>query len=659
VNDLFWQLQVIVSTGFVAFFSAPRGERFAPRGVDQTRHLHFHRVDRARRDNTRMKTPRLIPVVTSLAALVSCGGEAPPTMSMPDAAVDRPAPPPPLPAVRLLVDSNRNGRLDDTHEEWSQRAVFTRSHGASLMANVDDDDDNNRIDALDEAVNGDADALDLAHLRVPAWRAAPMDAEGVLSVDEEAATKVTLFRQTADGWIRFNPAESRLSADDLRAGVEFGIEARDFPGPQWNGHVTLTLTVTAEGREYTDQAAMRTAPWLMYNSLDPTVRIWGPQAQGYGPAMVFTQDLEDHSAKDMMPITLVNTLDPAYRMSSDEGPDVWIQDIMEFGWTGIPGPDGFHAMPVVMRTPLATRAVARYVERELLGPDFGFVWKRASQTINGRSWDPSLDSFGDLELLPPHRVGDRDFSLGRIIHGSVATRSSDTALRGFLDAQGVQGPVLYVDTSWLAVGHIDEVISFVPADTPRGWKLLIASPRLARTMLTDFVRRDPAHGSALLFEGKRWYYTSGPMMGRPYAAQRTVQAVLDDMNLMTFNQQTQARIEMLREQLQEEVGLADEDILEIPFLFWPQEQRRAGAYMPGTVNLLYYNRVAIVARPYGPLSQERDIVEDDMTERLGTLGVTVRFAEQWDILHTAQGEVHCGTNALREIPARRWWEVPR
>jgi len=389
------------------------------------------------------------------------------------------------------------------------------------------------------------------------------------------------------------------------------------------------------------------------------VRIYGPQAEGYGPAMAFYYDLDDAATADGMPITFINTLDPNYHTEAMEGPDVWTQDIMEFGWTGIPAAGGMHAMPVVLRTPNRQRTVARYTERELLGPDFGYVWKYGTVMANGRGWDPSLDSFGNTELLPPHRHGDHNFPLGRIIHGNVDARHSDVALRQFFDAQDVQGPPLYVDTSWLHVGHIDEVISFIPAENALGWKLLIASPRLARTVLQGFMDRAPANGSVTMFAGKNWYYEDGPMQGRAYPAQRTVRAILGDATLMSFNQQSQARIDMLREQIMEATGITDEDIVEIPFLLWVQGPQRAAAYMPGTVNLLLYNRTAIVARPYGPAVGASDLIEDDMTERLGQFGINVRFAEQWDLLHAAQGEVHCGTNAVREFPQRRWWEVPR
>jgi protein-arginine deiminase len=594
------------------------------------------------------------------AVAAGCGADpmTPPTTPRADAGPDRPVEPP-LPAVRLVVDADRNGTLDDTRAEWSQRAAWTTTHGAMLLANVDDDDSNRAVDAADEQVNGEADEADLARFRVAAWAQAPEGAEGSLAVQDAAATRVRIFRRGAEGWAVFDPASARLTRDELRAGVEFGIEAKDFPGPMWDGRVELTLTVTGGAEPATDRAVMRTAPWMMFNSIAPTVRVYGPQAEGYGPATAFYYDLEDATSADGMPIQFINTLDRNYHTDPTEGPDVWMQDIMEFGWTAIPSPDGLHAMPVVLRTPNQQRTVARFTERELLGPDFGYTWKRATVTVNGRSWDPSLDSFGDLELLPPHRHNEHNFPLGRVIHGSVDARHSDVAMRQFLDAQGVQGPVLYVDTSWLHVGHIDEVISFIPAETPLGWKLLIASPRLARTVLTDFMNRDPANGAVPMFAGKNWYYESGPMQGRAYSAQRTVRAILGDAALMTFNQQAQARIDALREQLVAEVGLTDDDIVEIPFLMWTQGPQRAAAYMPGTVNLLLYNRTAIVARPYGPTVGASDLIEDDMTERLGRYGITVRFAEQWDLLHAAQGEVHCGTNAVREFPQQRWWEVPR
>jgi protein-arginine deiminase len=496
-------------------------------------------------------------------------------------------------------------------------------------------------------------------VRVAAWADAPAGAEGSLALDALSAARVRMFKRASGAWSVFDPASGRLSRDELRAGVEFGVEARDFPSSTWEGRVEITLTVNADGVAQTDRAVMRTAPWVMFDSLAPTVRIFGPQAAHFNPAIAFASDLEFYAEQDGMPLTLIDTETPAYLPDPEMGPDVWMQDIMEFGWTGIPGPDGMHAMPVVLRSPNTQRPVAQYTLRELLGPDFGYVWKHATAAVNGRAWDVSLDSLGDLELIPPHRAGERNYPLGRLVHGSVEARHSDVALRQFLEAQSVQGPPLYVDTSWEVVGHVDEFLSFIPADNARGWKLLFASPSLARRHLEAFVARDPRNADVLIFADKNWYYESGPMRGRAYPAERAVGAVLADEELMAFNQMVQGRLDALREQIQTETGVTDDDIVEVPFLWAPHENQRAAAYQPGTVNLLFYGRTAIMARPYGPNVDGRDIVEDDMTERLAAFGIQARFAEQWDLLHAASGEVHCGTNALRAYPALRWWEVAR
>ncbi len=611
------------------------------------------------RDPRKQTSRGYVGALFAAALLAACGsdGGSTPTPPPTDGAVPPTDSGPRLPAVRLVVDANRNGVLDDTYAEWSLRAEWSATAGASLLANVDDDDSNHMVDAVDDRVNGEADEADLARVRIAAWPAAPEGAAGTLSVDEVSASRVRLFKRTNEGWELY--AGANLSRDELRAGVEFGIEAKDFPGPMWDGRVELSLSVTSSGEPRTDRAVMKVAPWVIFNSLDPTVRIWGPQALDYTPAIAFSSDLEFYAEQDAMPLTLVDTQDPTYLPDPEQGPDVWMQDIMEFGWTGIPSADGMHAMPVVLRSPNTQRAVAQYTQRELLGPDFGYVWKHASPSVNGARWDVSLDSFGDLELIPPHSVGGREHPLGRIVHGSVEARHSDVALRQFLDAQGVQGPPLYIDTSWELVGHVDEFLSFIPADTPRGWKLLWASPRLARAQLMAFAARDPRNADVLIFAGKHWYYESGPMRGRAYPAQRAVGELLADEELMAFNQMVQGHLDALREQVQTEVGLADDEIVEVPFLWASHENQRAAAYQPGTINLLFYGRTAIVARPYGPTVASHDIVEDDMTERLGVYGINVRFAEQWDLLHSADGEVHCGTNAVREFPQRRWWEVAR
>jgi len=589
--------------------------------------------------------------LVALAALAAgCGGDdggnAPPAV---DAG-------PPIPAFRVLVDANRDGRVDDA--DFPARNTWTATAGAAFLANVDDDDEDGALDGADEVLNGDNDALDLAPIVIPAWPAAPEGATATVALEGTGEPAVRLFRRVGDAWARFTPGQDTLDTAALRAGVTWGIESADFPTTDWDGTVRLRVSVTgAMGPLHEDTVALRVAPFLLDNSVHETERIIGPVATTYAPARRFYNDLTAAAEADAMELYGINTLDRRYHTNPQVGPDVWMQDIMEFGWTSMPGPNGPHAMHVVLRSPNRQRPMATWGLREYLGPDRGYVWKSVPAAQNGRTHDVSLDSFGNLELLPPYRNGERNFPLGRIIHGWTDRRTSDVSLRAFLDAQRVQGPVLQLNSGWLHVGHIDEFLSFIPANTPRGWKLLWASPRGARTMLQRFVDAAPGNGERLMFAGQRWYHPEGhPQEFQAYPAQRTVRAILEDAEIMAFNQQTQGLLDGIRQTLQEETGVTDEEIIEIPFLFWEVERGLAGAYMPGTVNLLRYGNSVVTPRPHGPVNEAgEDIVELDMIERLRPDGVTVHFAEQWDLLHAAQGEVHCGTNAIRAIPNAGAW----
>jgi protein-arginine deiminase len=600
------------------------------------------------------------------AALAACGSSDPPTLASADAgadvAIDRP---PALPFVRLDVDADRNGAVDGTAAERAHRADWSTTAGAMFLANVDDDDSDHAIDALDDVVNGDEDALDLARIVLEASPITPVTATGAVSLVGPPAAAVRLFKHGADGaWTAFAPGADTLTGDELRAGVEFGIESTTFPSTAWDGSATVSVTVTDQGAPVgEDRVVLRVAPWVMGNSIAPTERTYVMAIPGRRPSQLFVADLEAVTEGDSMPLTEYDATDERYINPDDDrsGPDPWTQDIMEFGWTAMPGPGGApRGMGVVLRSPPPSRWATRVTLDEVLAPNMGYVWKHSGAGLSA-AYDQSLDSFGNLELIPPYHTETANFPLGRIMYDYTATRYSDPALRSFLDAQSVQGPPMRVDASWLLVGHVDELFSYVPAAGTRfGWKMLIAAPALSRQLLQDLVAADPANGEQLMFTGQSWYDVQPNGTVRRRAAQRSINDILGDADQMAFNQQVQAHVDVLRMQIQAETGLPDADIVEVPFLWERVDHGRALAYMPGTVNLLLYGHTAIIPRPHGPLIGGVDAVEADMTRRMTALGITARYAEQWDLLHSEEGEVHCGTNAFRSIPTDSfWWEVAR
>lgn len=586
-------------------------------------------------------------------ALTSCDGSSTtPNDDGGTVAVDSAVLPPP-PAIRLIVDADRNGTLetDGNSADFLHRDEWGTSFGAILIANVDDDDADHKVDATDLIVNGASDGEDLSLIALPAWTEAPAEARAVLSVDAASASLVRVFRHQTDGsWALWDFNQSVLTQADLAAGAEWGIESTDFPSATWSGQVALTITVNQADQVLgSDTVRLQVAPFLLHSNLSPALRFYAMSWNGDPDSTPFINALQ--SGADALGIELTKI--PGNH--SQYGGDPWTQDLFEVGWTAMPGPSGVRGMPTVLRTPVPDRDAADYSQKVMLAPDFGWVWKHSQPYSASGAWDESLDSFGNLDSLPPYQNGDRSFPLGRVLIGSVPSRHPDPKLIEFLEAQKVQAPVYKLDTSFLIVGHVDEVTSFVQAPTPRGWKLLLASPISARTLLQGL--HDAGHGSVKMFVGMKWWDDT--------SAETTIDQVLNSTKLQQSNQTVQAKMDTIRETLQAELGLADDEIVDIPVLFtydnYYGDDYFVG-YTPDAINLLHANGRVFPAAAHGPAipGGPSDAFQADFENRVAPLGLAVTWTEDWNIYHAGDGEVHCGTNANRLWPTDQfWWEVAR
>jgi protein-arginine deiminase len=574
--------------------------------------------------------------------------------------------------IVVAVDANRDGVADPNEprdveglEEW------TAEHGAAFLANVDDDDQDGVRDSDDEIVNGEADAADLAPIVLQGWSDAPDGTTGALTLDALSSGNVRIFKKGKDGtWIlvlgAFGPctdvdcqlvASVALTTDEVRAGVELGIEGRDFRrslAPEsWTGMVELgyflmdsekkTLT-TAKRPDGMARAKLRVAPWVLNDNLSAFDKLWSSKGSSE-----FVSGIKKAVAPTAMDYE-------AYSTWSDQ----WTQDFFQTAWTSIPGPNGtVRGMRVANPRPWGngTKLPISWLQSNYLGPDRGVVTIYDKPKSGG-----TYDSHGNHDAIPPYSKGAESYPFGRIFTGSGVL--SET--RDFYDAQGLQAPRFHVVSSWLVVGHIDEFVSFVPANTLRGWKLLVASPRLARAMLTE--QAGKGYGGAVMFAGKMKY---GPKdyYDPTLPADVTIDDVLADVDLMQWSEDAQGHIDEGRDALQEEIGLDDDEIIELPILFTDEEGGKV-AYGPGTVNMLVFGDRVVPPDPFGPEIEGVDFFKQDLLDRLGTPthqlgstgeGLTVRFTDDWYTYHLLLGEVHCGTNldVAPSLARGAWWETGR
>lgn len=570
-------------------------------------------------------------------------------------------PPPPAIVADIRADSNRDGevRFDDSDRD---KLTWSATNGAVFLANIDDDSERCSArgtdlelprcnDAENDVVDGDDDVLDLAPLAVRAWPDAPDGASATIRVSAAARDHVRLFRKSGESPSDYVALEGDevFPVEDVRSGISLVIEAKDIVrDPEvWDGFVEVALTVTVGEEEASDRVRLRVSPVLTFHHLLPVEEVFVTDNRSPGNAAMRADLSKACAAAEVPEPVRIRDLDP------------WTQDFFETGYASMPGKGGAqHVMRVSFRSanvyhpgdkknPL--RPAGALVFTSLRGRDSAGV-----QQFDARH-DPqmdSLNSFGNMETIPPYTHAGTTYPFGRILRGATPSFFPDESFTRMMDAQALQ-PAVEIDTSWLLVGHVDETVSFVKASSPRGWVLLANDARLAKEIFEGAVQS--GHGDVPMFVGKSWYDEGGSTK----AAEVTVAQALADTDVMSASAEAAAEVDAQVAKLKKETGITDAEIVRVPFLHMSYAGLSV-AYQPGMVNGLYAADGHFVAPdPHGPVIDGVDIFKKAMVDALAPHGVQVHFAEDWDDYHAALGEVHCGTNASRKIPDAKWWESGR
>ena len=246
-----------------------------------------------------------------------------------------------------------------------------------------------------------------------------------------------------------------------------------------------------------------------------------------------------------------------------------------------------------------------------------------------------IDGYGNVEATPPHadRQG-RRFPYGRVITGKQRELMMHPGVLRFLEAQGVQWPPIVVDTSWLAIGHVDEVVSFVPAKARAGFKVLLPSPKAARDMLQSLLAKGLEE--AMVFGETEEEMSLGKL--RMTISQTSENFAIDEA------------VARLRQQLKMELNLEDSDFVMVPALF-----QGGMAVIPNAVNSVVVNGHLLVPKPLGPRQNGKDVFEQAFRAVLAGCEVRVVFIDSWNAFHASGGEIHCGTNTFRHLRDPAWW----
>jgi protein-arginine deiminase len=582
----------------------------------------------------------------------------------------------------LRADTNRDGVVDvqGASDEPGEEA-WTANRGAILLPNMDDDarrcptkapggkplSDAKLAacrDGSDAVVNGGRDAADLARLRTVPMPGAGAQARGAVTVTGAAAKHTRIFVNRSGRWVALRPSD-RLTAAEVRRGVELGIEATDVvrDSRRWDGRVPVRFSVTGGTASSPDTVMFRVAPVLTHHHLQPVQRV-AVTAPTEGAFRTFVKRLGRE-------VKAAGITQPMFRFSKYG--DIWAQDFFEPGYVSMPGPGG---RPTVMRMLIRSAQPRREAGRELLerlrGPDVGVVQVPHKESDTE---DSSLNSMGNLETIPPYTHSGKSYPAGRIIMGQrpEGRQRPSAQMLAMLRAQSVQAPLL-LDTGWLRVGHVDEFVQFLPASTPRGWRIGVADPDRGLALLRDAERA--GHGRTKMFHGLR-----------PGERIPTIAQVLANRKFLSENARAVRKITSNLAILKRETGVTDEEIIRVPALFHGESMRaeavpsdvrnqieaaddggaqarepetsQLGAFVPGAVNGIVLGRDRYLAPdPHGPLIGGKDIFREAIGAAYRGAGLTPRYIDDWYTYHVGEGEVHCGTNTLRDARGATWW-TPR
>jgi hypothetical protein len=238
--------------------------------------------------------------------------------------------------------------------------------------------------------------------------------------------------------------------------------------------------------------------------------------------------------------------------------------------------------------------------------------------------DFSRDCGGNLVVSPPVPVATgkvpagggpvcadhtRGAPFGKLIVGDHRSGVMHATTRDFLRMQKEQ-PLLPIDTSWLHVGHVDEVLAFVKSRHPPGHKILFADPAAMSRLLKRVVHHAK---EATLFAGK---YRPGDPLGRGSVLAHPVYRE-DLVSQIYRDQEDRFNLDLhdmvlrpIALRLQGALGVSEEDFIgapvayqEQPVLHTPEHSPyylNVSPLTPAPVNCRVIGHHVILPRPFGP-----------------------------------------------------------
>jgi len=244
------------------------------------------------------------------------------------------------------------------------------------------------------------------------------------------------------------------------------------------------------------------------------------------------------------------------------------------------------------------------------------------------------DYGGNIEVTPFDNV---------LVAGNTITKSC----KDFFEKHGYAGRMFNPDTKWLNVGHIDEYLSYIPTPhAPGGYTIVRADPAYALELLANAPDSDFAglnsYDRDFLLKVKQ---TLNAQLTDSNAGRGTSEGDFIELN-RKITEIIETNVGELKNFIRKVTNDPDRDFQEMawPSLYEGRNGTRPSgccSYLPGVVNLTVLRNHLLVPACHMPTFDK--IIE----ARFRAQGNKVHFIDD-EPYHDSMGEIHCGTNVLRD-----------
>ncbi|KAK1846044.1 arginine deiminase type-3 [Colletotrichum chrysophilum] len=583
----------------------------------------------------------------------------------------------------IRADTNRDGAVNEADD--ADKAFWTPARGAIFLPNVGDslrrcantDLQGNPLSNHELASCNDASGhLLLEPGLVAPLKTAPVDVSDdvfahIYATPKAAAKSVRLFvndfpsRASETAAWRFVDPEFIFNATQLKNGISLGIDGREFvtDASEWDGKVTVHFDLHVNTTILSDAVELKVAPVLTHHHLQRVDTLISTAANDSDPVQLeFIRQLDAGRAAAGLqtPLYLFN-----------QSSDIWAQDFIEPAYASMPGPNGPVSIRIVLRSAQSTRTGGRQVFEQLRGKGVGGFQPEGGRRGFGHL---EINSFGNLETIPPYtsKSGIR-YPVGRIIQGKHFEKMPAESMTKFLDGQGLQKPLM-LETGWLLIGHVDEFVQFLPSNnTGLGFTIGIADTVSALEILRNASTAGHGGVRAVSFNGSldNAFSTSAEELAT------TIDQILANETFHQVNAYAQKHIDANLETLLSEIPIAREHVVRVPVLFKDLNMGQGfsrsddglpshtdtvmadkflvASFSPAAINGIVLGGHYLSPKPWGPMVDGKDLFEERVRAVYGATGIDIGFVDDFLSHHVGLGEIHCGSNTLRETDVK-WWE---